>query len=138
MTATPNIKRPLTKRPDTWDIEDMESCISRNDPAELLYVPIWVSMDPPGRIWAEQVCVRLSSHSDSVVRGNAIEGFGHLARIYRYLNQRVVQPIIETGLEDVDSWVRSKSDDTADEVEWFLGWILRGREERRSMRCCPR
>jgi hypothetical protein len=77
------MKRPITNTPNTWDEVDVAARIARDDPEALLYIPIWVSMDPPGRIWAERLCVRLSSHPDANVRANSILGFGHLARIYR-------------------------------------------------------
>jgi hypothetical protein len=63
---------------EEWTQSDVEAIIARGDPAELLYVPIEVSLVPPGRVWAEQVCVRLAKHPNGSVRGNAILGFGHL------------------------------------------------------------
>jgi hypothetical protein len=132
------VKRPITKKPDSWDADDVEACIARNDPEELLHIPIWVALSPPNRVWAEWVCVRLASHPDPNVRGNAVEGFGHLARTFRYLNQRVVRPLIEAALEDADEWVRMKADEAAADVEWFLGWVLRGREDRRGRPVCQR
>lgn len=45
---------------DGWTDADVVRVIARGDPAELLYVPIVVSMDPTGRVWAEQVCLRLA------------------------------------------------------------------------------
>lgn len=119
-----------------WTEADVQAVIARSDPAELLYVPIVVSMSPPSRIWAEHICLRLAGHPDSNVRANALEGFSHLARIFRWLNRRLVQPIIEAGLVDADTWVRTKADDAASDIEWFLGWTFSGREDRRSRPVC--
>jgi hypothetical protein len=121
---------------DGWTEADVEAVIARGDPDELLYVPLVTCLDPPGRVWAEQVCLRLASHSDANVRGNVLEGLGHLARIFRSLNRRLVEPVVEAGLQDSDSWVRGKADDTAKEIEWFLGWVLHGREENRARPVC--
>jgi hypothetical protein len=123
---------------DGWTEADVEAVIARGDPAELLYVPLVVSHYPPGRIWAESICVRLAQHPDPNVRGNALEGFGHLARLFRALNQRVVQPLIEAGLNDSDEWVRAKAEGAAEDIEWFMGWVFRGREDRRLRPVSPR
>ncbi|MFT3768428.1 MAG: hypothetical protein QM820_23515 [Minicystis sp.] len=121
---------------DNWTEADVEAAIARDDPAELLYVPIAVSLAPPGRVWAEHVCLRLARHPNANVRGNSILGFGHLARIFRYLNRSVVQPIIEAGLQDPDAYVRDQADAAADDVEWFLGWVLAGRQDKRGRPVC--
>ena len=122
---------------DGWTTEEVAAAIARDNPEELVSVPIAVALDPPSRVWAERILVRLAAHPDSNVRANALLGFGHLARIYRYLNRRVVGPIIEAGLEDPDPSVRGKARTAAEDIEWFLGWVLRGREQTRHRRCCP-
>jgi len=67
-----------------------------------------------------------------------MEGFGHIARIFRSLNKRMVEPVIEAGRQDADEWVRGKAEDAADTIEWFCGWVFRGREDRRARPVCPR
>ena len=123
---------------DGWTEADVEAVIAHGDPAELLHVPIAVSLAPPGRVWAEQVCLRLARHPNGNVRGNAVLGFGHLARIFRALDRRAVQPVIEAGLQDPDSYVRGQSNAEADDVEWYLGWELAGREDKRGQPVCRR
>jgi hypothetical protein len=123
---------------DGWTEADVDAVIARADPAELLYVPIAVSMDPPSRVWAERICVQLAAHEDPNVRCNALLGFAHLARIFRSLNQRVVQPIIEAGLRDPSEHVRNRADDVATDIEWYIGWVFADREDRRAERTCPR
>jgi hypothetical protein len=54
--------------------------------------------DDPVR--AEDVCAPLSNHEHFNVRGNAIVGFGHIARIHRELTESRVKPIIEAALKD--------------------------------------
>jgi hypothetical protein len=119
-----------------WTQGDVDAVIARGDPRELLYVPIVVSLDPPGRVWAERVCLRLAAHPDPNVRGNALTGLGHLARTFRFLNRRMVEGAIQAGLEDTDAGVRGKAGDAAEDVEWYLGWIFRGREDRRFRPVC--
>jgi hypothetical protein len=61
------------------------------------------------------------------VRGNAVLGFGHLARRFRRLDEGVVRPIIENALLDADPYVRGQADAAADDVAHFLGWKVKGR-----------
>lgn len=123
---------------DGWTNEDIERLIRTADDLTVGRAVIYVAMDPPNRIWAERLCIRMAAHPSAYVRGNAILGFGHLARIFRYLNQSSVKGIIESGLSDPDSQVRSKAGDAADDIEWYLGWVLRGREGHRTRPVCPR
>jgi len=107
---------------DGWTIEEMEDAIKKNVPKELLYVPVWVTMDPPDCDWAQNICIKLSSHENFNVRGNAILGFGHLARTCGKLNKESVEPIIEAALEDEHEYVRGHAQDAAGDIEHYLNW----------------
>lgn len=124
--------------PDESPTSVLRSALDRDDPSDLLRLVIDVALDPPGRIQAEHFCLRLSGHWHPQVRGNAVLGLGHLARIYRYLNRRLAQPVIESALADAEFVVRQQAEEAANDVEWFLGWVLAGREERRHRAICPR
>ena len=89
-------------------------------------------MYPSSRVRAEQICLRFATHSDPSVRGNAMEGFGNIARIFCSLHKRLIEPVIEAGLADPDDWVRDKAEGAAEEIEMFCGWVIRGREDRRT------
>ena len=104
----------------------MEAAIERNQPGELLYVPVWVSMDPPDCAWAQGGCVRLCGHPDVGVRGNAILGFGHLARTSGALDRERVKPLIEGALHDPEEYVRGQADSAARDVTFYLGWQIEG------------
>ena len=104
----------------------MEAAIERGLPEELLYVPVWVSMDPPDCEWAQGVCLRLSAHPHSNVRGNAVLGFGHLARTCGALDEGRVKPLIERGLCDPDEYVRGQAVSAAEDVTQYLGWQIEG------------
>jgi hypothetical protein len=103
-----------------WSIEEIEEVVQRNIPEELLYVPIWVTMDPPDCEWAQNICIRLSSHENFNVRGNAILGFGHLARTCAKLNKEEVKLIIARALKDEHEYVRGHAYNAADDIEMFL------------------
>ncbi len=119
-------KRFYQRPPDTT-AEEAEAAIARDDPAELYVVPISVSMYHEDLEWSQAICIRLSKHQDATVRGNAVLGFGHLARRFRKLDEGVVRPIIENALLDAEPYVRGQAHDAADDVAHFLGWKVKGK-----------
>jgi len=86
----------------------------------LLYVPLVVSMEPPDCAWAQEVCLSLAAHEHFYVRGNAILGFGHLARTCGQLDLARVMPLVSAALSDKNDFVRSHAEDAADDIEHFL------------------
>ncbi len=112
--------------PDGWTKEDVEAVIRRDVPDALLHVPISVSMYPPDCEWAQDVCVRLSAHPHFNVRGNAILGFGHLARVCRHLDLDLVQPIVEAALTDPHQFVRGQASSAAQDIHMYLGVVVAG------------
>jgi hypothetical protein len=117
------------RQPPDSTAEEAEAAIARDDPAELYVVPISISMYHEDLEWAQALCLKLSSHRDVTVRGNAVLGFGHLARRFRKLDEGVVRPIIENALLDAESYVRGQAYAAASDVTHFLGWKVKGQDE---------
>jgi hypothetical protein len=107
-------------------VDDVEAAIQRDNPEELLNVPLVVSLSSPDFAWAQGICIQLARHPHANVRGNAIEGFGHLARRFRQLDQGNVKPLIEKALLDTNSYIKGKAVDAADDVTHFLEWEVVG------------
>ena len=105
--------------------DDAERAVSTATPQELSRVILSVALHDDDSAWAAAFCERFVSHEDTGVRGSAILGFGHLARRFRILDARRVQPLLEAGLADPNPWVRGQSESAADDAESFLGWRLR-------------
>ncbi len=103
---------------------EVAAILRRDDPRELLYVPISVGLSAGDAGWAQDVCVGLAAHADERVRGNALLGLGHVARVHGFLDQARVQPLLQAGLRDESEWVRGQARSAADDVEHFLGWRL--------------
>jgi hypothetical protein len=74
------------------------------------------------------VCLRLSGHPHFNVRGNAILGFGHLARTCGALDEGRVKPLIERALKDTDEYVRGQANAAADDLAHYLGWRIEGHQ----------
>jgi hypothetical protein len=73
---------------------------------------------------AENACLRLSTHADDVLRGNAILCFGHLARRFGELTPEAVERVVR-GLTDPSDYVRGQAHAAASDVKHFLGIDLR-------------
>ena len=99
--------------------------LDRADAEELKTTVLSAALGIDDWRWAQGVCLRLSTHPEPGVRGNAILGLGHLARIHRRLDRELVALAILDGLNDEDSYVRGHADSAADDVATFLGWQLR-------------
>lgn len=104
------------------DAAAVSAAIERDDPDELLYVPVSVSLYAEDLAWAEAICVRLAHHDHFNVRGNAILGFAHLARRFKTLDRARVAPLVRAALNDPDAYVRGHAHDALDDIRHFLGW----------------
>jgi hypothetical protein len=107
----------------------ISAALERNDPQELLHIPIALSMEPPEDDhprYAEMICRQLARHADPNVRGNALLGFGHLARTAGiFWKPKEVRALVEAGLADPDDYVRGQSNAAADDLRHFLKWKLK-------------
>ena len=56
------------------------------------------------------------------IRGNAVLGLGHIARIHRRLDESKVRPIIDAAIKDPSKYVRAHAYDAQGDMEVFLGW----------------
>lgn len=105
---------------ERWSKREIEEAIQRDNPDELLYVPVCVSMEPIDCKWAEDICIKLSAHENFNVRGNAILGFGHLARVCGLLNLEVVAPIVLSALNDSSLYVKGHAHSAKQDIEHFM------------------
>ena len=73
---------------------------------------------------ATQLLLRAAQVPNPHVRGNAILGFGHLARRFRVLDRSSIEPLVAAGLGETNDYVRGQSHAAADDLNHFLGWQL--------------
>jgi hypothetical protein len=97
--------------------------LADNNADELFYVVLSVALYSDNFEYAENFCVQFSNHEYFGVRGNAIQGFGHIARIHGKLNEAKIKPIIENALKDINEYVRGNAIDAKDDTKIFLKWI---------------
>ena len=99
---------------------EAERRLQNGDPKQLLVAVVAVALHELDLSFAQTYCGKLAVHTHPNVRGNAILGFGHLARRFGELDLAVVTPLVESGLNDQDKFVRSQAHNAADDIEHFL------------------
>jgi len=102
--------------------DEIKNALVKNDAEELSRAVLSAALYCEDSDFAENICLQLAHHEHFNVRGNAILGFGNIARIDRKLNENRVKPIIENALKDANEFVRGQANDAKDEIEYFLKW----------------
>ena len=105
-----------------WSHAAVARALQDDNTEALIRAVIGVSMHDDDWRYAQTLCVRLATHPHFNIRGNAVLGFGHTARVHRQLDQAIVQPIIEAELRDTNDYIRGHGHDAADDTAHFLGW----------------
>ncbi len=100
----------------------LEAALERDAPIELQQLILDVALECEEQEWVELCCVRLAKHRNANVRGNALLGFGHLARRFGRLDRHRVKRLIEIGLHAHNEYVRERAESAADDLETFLFW----------------
>ena len=103
---------------------EISAAIETNNSNELSTVALSAALHLANHKLAEEICIKLAEHSNPVVRGNALLGFGHIARIDGKLDEIKVKHLIRKGLADRDEFVAGQAESAKDDIESFLGWIF--------------
>ncbi len=99
-----------------------EAALERDDPLELMDWILEFAAESDDRKLAENCCARLARHRNAMVRGNAMLGFGHLARRFGRLDAHRVKRLVDTGLYDGSDYVREQARSAAEDLKTFLAW----------------
>ena len=108
-----------------WTASEIEAILVQNRPDEVCLAALSAALYADDSLWAEAICLHLAQHPNAAVRGNAILGFGHIARIHHHLTRTLTQPVIERALQDESNYVRSQAENAADDVNVFLKWKIK-------------
>ena len=104
--------------------EALQEALRHDDPTVLAQMIIGAALYEEDFDVVEAACVQLSAHPDEIVRGNAVLGFGHLARLFGRAGTIAVD-IVKKALLDESSYVRGQAHAAASDLEHFLGLRLR-------------
>jgi hypothetical protein len=100
---------------------EIEEAIRRDDSEELLIAVVSAALylEPD---FSESTCIQLAKLPNFNVRGKAILGFAHIARLHSNLNKQLVRPLMVQALIDDNEYVRGQAEAAKDDLEHFLGW----------------
>lgn len=107
------------EQPSYDGAQALAEAIEANDPNILAPMIIAATLYEDDFDTVHTACLRLSSHPDEVVRGNAILGFGHLARLFGRLGKEA-PAIVRRGLTDDSAYVRGQAYAAAGDLQHFL------------------
>lgn len=99
--------------------DEVEAALRDGAPDQLATVVLAAALYAEDGAWAESVGLRLATHADPTVRGNAVLGFGHLARRFGALSPGAVARV-DIARSDPDAYVRSQAEAAAADVAFFL------------------
>ena len=108
--------------------EQLTEAIEANDVERLREMIIAAALHEEDFDFASSACVRLSRHTDEFVRGNAVLGLGHIARLFGRLGTDAVETV-KTSLDDPSGYVRGQAHAAAGDLAHFLGIEVRRPEE---------
>jgi hypothetical protein len=108
--------------------ESLLEAVAANDVEKLGPMIVAAALCEEDFDFVQRICVQLSSHSDEIVRGNAVLAFGHLARLFEALSDEAVD-IVRDRLRDPSSYVRGQAHAAADDLSHFLGIEVRAEGE---------
>src|SRR4051812_26345414 len=91
--------------------EEAEAVARGDDAGALSRVAISVALADEDLEWSTAFLLSLVRNENANVRGNALLGFGHLARRFRSMPKTaLVAAAITAGLADADAFVRGQAD----------------------------
>jgi hypothetical protein len=114
----------LYAQPEYPGREGLLASIARDDVEQLRSMIVAVALYEEDLGFAEAACTRLSAHTDETIRGNAVLGFGHLARLFGSLREESLT-IVKHALEDESGYVRGQANAAAADLAHFLGVDVR-------------
>jgi hypothetical protein len=112
------------EQPGYEGAQSLAAAIQADDPEVLAPMIIAAALYEDDFDTVYCACVKLSSHPDEVVRGNAVLGFDHLARLFGRLGDEA-PAIVKLGLADGSTYVRGKAYAAAGDLQHFMGIELR-------------
>ena len=108
-------------RSDALSHDAAEALAAGGDVPGVSKALIALSLADPDLAWTTAVLMRFTTHASPTIRGNALLGFGHLARRFRSLpGAALVRAAIAAGLADADAFVRGQADSASDDLASFL------------------
>ena len=120
------MKKLVYRAPEAVQDREAMDAIARDDVERLRTLPIDLGFNHENWHFIQEVCVRLSGHSDVWIRANSLLGLSYAARFRGQLEKNVVKPVLLRGLKDTDEHVAGTAADVISDINQLLGWRIAG------------
>lgn len=114
-------------------ISDAEviAALKKGEVDALRLIPIQLGFHHENWKFIQDVCVRLSEHSDAWVRHNSLLGLSYAARFRGRVEKNIVKPVLLRALKDIDSEVAVTAQDVIDDINLLMGWRIGGAKKQK-------
>lgn len=99
--------------------QEIFQMLQSNDPQQMVDGLLALSLQAHDGAFAQHMMLRYVEHDNENIRGIAILGLGHIARIHGTLDKASVLPIVEQALQDRSAFVRGHADAAMDDIQFF-------------------
>ena len=103
--------------------DEINQILESNDIDALITLPLSIGENHHNWKYAQDLCVRLSEHSDARVRANAILGLTYIARTKGKLEKFVVMPVVLRALDENKEF-EWRIIDAIDDINLFMKWNI--------------
>ena len=101
---------------EIWDL------IKNDDREALILLPMKLGFCHENWRFVQDVCIKLSEHSDEIIRANSFYGLQYTAMNLERLEKNIVKPILLRGLKDHSELVRGQAQFAIEEINRYMGW----------------
>ena len=105
--------------------EEAQSAFATNEPDLICAALVAVALHDSDWRWTQDRCLEFAQHPDAGVRQIAATCIGHIARIHQKLDLEAVRPVLHQLLTDGEFYVSGCAQDAIDDIETFMGVVLK-------------
>lgn len=113
------IYRPLEDYSDQQILEILNS----NNKELLLLLPLSVGEYHTNWKFSQDICTKLSEHSDPAIRANSVLGLVYIARTKGQLEEHIVKPVVLKELKSNPEY-EWRINDAIDDINLYMKWNL--------------
>jgi hypothetical protein len=100
--------------------EDIFTLIHSNDTKQVVDGLLALTLNVDDFELKQKINIAYSTHENENIRGIAVLCLGHMARIHRKADKKLVYPVIQRALQDGSAFVRGHADSALDDTIFFV------------------
>lgn len=108
---------------DNFSDEEINTILNSDNLLEIIRLPISVGMNHHNWKFAQDLCIKLSTHSDWRVRANCLTGLQYIAQTKGKLEKHLVKPILLNALKS-DEWDQLDAINVTKRINSLLNWKI--------------